>query len=127
MTQLTATNTQTTDPQTTERFLTNCVCVKNHTLKKDLLYIYIFISTTFYQNLFLITSTSPLGFVLKCLFSREHHASVCRLCVSLWQRPHLEAKKGLIFMLMAFSEYQPPFQFSHTTPSSVPCLAMLLV
>lgn len=30
-------------------------------------------------------------------------------------------------MLMALSEYQLPFQFIHTRPSSVPCLAMCLV
>ncbi|TNN29133.1 hypothetical protein EYF80_060719 [Liparis tanakae] len=38
----------------------------------------------------------------------------------------LGAMYGRIFMLMALSEYQLPFQFIHTMPSSVPCLAMWL-
>lgn len=45
-------------------------------------------------------------------------------CFLLWDH---ELKKGRIFMLMAFSEYQLPFQFIHTTPSSVPCLAICLL
>lgn len=38
-----------------------------------------------------------------------------------------DLKKGRTFMLMAFCEYQLPFQFIQTTPSSVPCLAMCRV
>lgn len=33
-------------------------------------------------------------------------------------------KNGLIFILIFFNEYHDPFQFIHTTPSSVPCFAI---
>ena len=50
--------------------------------------------------------------------------AVSCMCALLTLSDYLEAKNGLIFMLMVFREYQLPFQFIHTTPSSVPCLAI---
>ena len=47
--------------------------------------------------------------------------------ISVYFKFYYCLKKGLIFMLIDLSEYHEPFQFIHTMPSSVPCLAIYFV